>query len=276
MSKTVTTNQDTQITKKDLNKAFWRLQVMQHTTNYQNMAGVAFLNMMAPMLKKIYANATLAEKTRAMKRHLEYFVCQVNCTGLVVGLTAAMEQNTSEDEKDSISSTKTGLMGPLAGIGDSLVKFTLIPIFGSIGAALALEGNIMGPILMFILYNIINVGSKYIFIHKGYEKGLSLLENGAEGLIQRISNFANVVGLMAVGSLIGTTVKIQTAFAIEVGEQSILFQDMLDKIMPNLLPFLVTIGFFALAKKLNGKHTALIILATFVVVVLLHVAGIVA
>lgn len=276
MSKQPVANQDTQITKKDLNKAFWRLQFMQHTTNYQNMAGVAFLNMMAPMLKKIYANAGLEEKKRAMKRHLEYFVCQVNCTGLVVGLTAAMEATTTEDQKDSISSTKTGLMGPLAGIGDSLVKFTLIPIFGSIGAALALEGNIMGPILMFVLYNIINVGSKYLFIHKGYEKGLTLLESGTQGLIQRISNFANVVGLMAVGSLIGTTVKLKTAFSIDVGDQSILFQDMLDKIMPNLLPFAVTIGFFFLAKKLNGKHTALIILATFVAIVLLHVAGIVA
>lgn len=276
MNETKMTNQDTTITKKDLNKAFWRLQVMQHTTNYQNMAGVSFLHMMSPLLKKIYANAGIEEKKRAMKRHLEYFVCQVNCTALVVGLTAAMEQNTSEEEKGTISSTKTGLMGPLAGIGDSLVKFTLIPIFGSIGAALALEGNIMGPLLMFVLYNIINVGSKYLLLHKGYEKGVNLLENGAEGLISRISNFANVVGLMAVGSLVGTTVKIGTAFSIDVGEQSILFQDMLNKIMPNLLPFLVTLGFYALAKKLNGKHTALIILCTFVVVVLLHVVGIVA
>lgn len=276
MSNEVIQAADTQVTKKELNKAFWRLQVMQHTTNYQNMVGVAFLYMMAPLLKKIYANGTLEEKRRAMKRHLEYFVCQVNCTGLVVGLSAALEQNTTEDEKTSISATKTGLMGPLAGIGDSLVKFTLIPIFGSIGAALALEGNIMGPILMFVLYNIINVGSKYLFIHKGYEKGMSLLENGAEGLIQRISNFANVVGLMAVGSLVGTTVKIKTAFSIDVGEQSILFQDMLDKIMPNLLPMLVTLGFFALAKKLSGKHTALIILLTFVAVVALHVVGVVA
>lgn len=264
-----------EITKKDLNKVFWRLQLMQLTTNYQNMAGIAFCNMMTPILKKIYANADQETKARAMKRHLEFFVCQVNCTGLVTGLTAAMENNTSEDEKESISGIKTGLMGPLAGIGDSMVKFTLIPIFGSIGAAIALEGNVMGPILMFVLYNIINVASKYFFIHWGYAKGTSFLEgNQTQVIIGHISNIASVVGLMAVGSLISTSVKIKIGTAINVGEQSIAVQEMLDKIMPNLLPLLATMGILWLVRKLSGKHTGLMILGVFVITVVLHMWGV--
>ncbi|MDL2301679.1 PTS system mannose/fructose/sorbose family transporter subunit IID [Lachnospiraceae bacterium OttesenSCG-928-D06] len=268
---------NTEITKKDLNKMFWRLQLMQMTTNYQNMAGVAFCHMMAPVLKKIYANSSLEEKKAAMKRHLEFFVCQVNCTGLVLGLTAALEKNTTEEEKESVSATKTGLMGPLAGVGDSLVKFTLMPIFGSIGAALALDGNIFGPILMFLLYNIINVGSKYYFIHWGYSKGLSILEgDGTQKIIQRISNIANVVGLMAVGSLISSSVKLNIAAEIAVGEQVVGIQEMLNKIMPNLLPLSITMGMFFLVKKLKGKHTALVILCTFAIAVLLYACGILA
>lgn len=248
---------------------------MQLTTNFQNMAGTAFCNMISPVLKKLYANADIEAKSRAMKRHLEFFVCQVNCTGLILGVTAAMEKNTQEADKDSISSIKTGLMGPLAGIGDSLVKFTLVPIFGSIGAALALEGNVMGPILMFLLYNIFNVGSKYFLIHWGYEMGTGLLEGDkTQVLIRRISNAASVVGLMAVGSLIATSVKLQIGSTINVGEQSIAIQEMLDMIMPNLLPLLTTVGILAIVKKLNGKHTALLILATFAVAIVLYMLGI--
>ncbi len=265
----------TEITKKDLNKVFWRLQLMQLTVNFQNMAGTAFCNMISPVLKKLYANATLEEKSRAMKRHMEFFVCQVNCTALVLGLTAAMEKNTAEDEKESISAIKTGLMGPLAGIGDSVMKFTLMPICGSIGAALALDGNIMGPVLMFVIYNILNVGSKYYLLHWGYDKGTSFLEGDrTQEMIRKISTVSSVVGLMAVGSLISTSVKMKVGTVISVGEQSIAIQEMLDMIMPNLLPLLTTIGILAIVKKLAGKHTALLILVTFVIAIILHMLGV--
>ena len=90
-------------------------------------------------------------------------------------------------------------MGPFAGLGDSLLKFTWLPICGSIGAAFALQGNIIGPLLMFILFNIVNVGSKYFFIHYGYNKGVDLIEQSKNSnIIQRISNIANVVGMLGI------------------------------------------------------------------------------
>jgi PTS system mannose-specific IID component len=176
---------------------------------------------MIPVLERLYADADKATRIKAMKRHLEFYNSQVN-TGALIRRHRCAGRKTSEEEKEAVVSVKAGLMGPFAGLGDSLLKFTWLPICGSIRAAFALQGNIIGPLLMFILFNIVNVGSKYFFIHYGYNKGVDLIEQSKNSnIIQRISNIANVVGVMVLGSLIATTVKISTPLVIAVGEQSI-------------------------------------------------------
>jgi PTS system mannose-specific IID component len=126
----------------------------------------------------------------------------------------------------------------------------------AVSGGLCASGNIIGPLLMFILFNIVNVGSKYFFIHYGYNKGVDLIEQSKNSnIIQRISNIANVVGVMVLGSLIATTVKISTPLVIAVGEQSIKVQEMFDKVIPNLLTLLFALGIFFLVKKFKGKHT---------------------
>lgn len=199
----------------------------------------------------------------------------MNTGALILGVTAALEEKTTEDEKDAVVSVKAGLMGPFAGLGDSLLKFTWLPICGSIGAAFALQGNLIGPVLMFLLFNIVNVGSKYFFIHYGYNKGVDLIEQSKNSnIIQRISNVANVVGVMVLGSLIATTVKISTPLVIAVGEQSIKVQEMFDKVIPNLLTLLFALGIFFLVRKFKGKHTVALIVGMMVIGVICSMLGI--
>ena len=149
------------ITKKDLNRVFWRMQVLNVTNNFESMQAIGFLSSFVPILERLYGDKPKEQKAAAMKRHLQFFNSHVNSDALILGVTAAMEESTNEDEKDVVTSIKTGLMGPLAGIGDSVLKFTWLPICGSIGATLALNGNVLGPILMFVLYNVVNIVTKY-------------------------------------------------------------------------------------------------------------------
>ena len=165
-------------------------------------------------------------------------------------------------------------MGPLAGIGDSVLKFTWLPICGSIGASLALSGNFLGPILMFLLYNIVNVSSKYYGIHMGYEKGISLINGSETNILQRLTNMANIVGLMVVGGLIASSVKMKVALEFGAGENVILLQDLFDKVMPGLLSLLVTVAVYFILKKTNGKHAPLLILGTMIVCILLVTIGV--
>ncbi len=267
--------QDKKLTRRDLNRIFWNLQSMSFSYNYEKLQTIGFAHCMIPVLDRLYEGADKATRISAMKRHLEFYNSQVNTGALILGVTAAMEEKTREDEKEAVVSVKAGLMGPFAGLGDSLLKFTWLPICGSIGAAFALQGNIIGPVLMFILFNIVNVGSKYFFIHYGYNKGVDLIEQSKNAnIIQRISNIANVVGVMVLGSLIATTVKISTPLVIAVGEQSIKVQEMFDKVIPNLLTLLFALGIFFLVRKFKGKHTVALIIGMMCAGVIFSMLGI--
>ena len=270
-----TSTQDKKLTKQDLNRIFWNIQSMSFSYNYEKLQTIGFAHCMIPVLERLYADADQATRIKAMKRHLEFYNSQVNTGALIMGVTAALEEKTTEEEKEAVVSVKAGLMGPLAGLGDSLLKFTWLPICGSIGAAFALQGNIIGPILMFLLFNIVNVGTKYFFIHYGYNKGVDLIEQSKNSnIIQRISNVANVVGVMVLGSLIATTVKVSTPLVIAVGEQSIKVQEMFDKVIPNLLTLLFALGIFFLVKKFKGKHTVTLIVGMMVIGVICSTLGI--
>ena len=270
-----TSTKDKKLTKQDLNRIFWNIQSMSFSFNYEKLQTIGFAHCMIPVLERLYADADQATRIKAMKRHLEFYNSQVNTGALIMGVTAALEEKTTEEEKEAVVSVKAGLMGPLAGLGDSLLKFTWLPICGSIGAAFALQENIIGPILMFLLFNIVNVGSKYFFIHYGYNKGVDLIEQSKNSnIIQRISNVANVVGVMVLGSLIATTVKVSTPLVIAVGEQSIKVQEMFDKVIPNLLTLLFALGIFFLVKKFKGKHTVALIVGMMVIGVICSTLGI--
>lgn len=269
------TTHDKKLTKADLNRIFWNIQTMSFSYNYEKLQTIGFAHCMIPVLDKLYADADKETRVRAMKRHLEFYNSQINTGALILGVTAALEEKTTEEEKEAVVSVKAGLMGPLAGLGDSLLKFTWLPICGSIGAAFALQGNIIGPILMFILFNLVNIGSKYFFIHYGYNKGVDLIEQSKNSnIIQRISNVANVVGVMVLGSLIATTVKISTPLVIAVGEQSIKVQEMFDKVAPNLLTLMFSLGIFFLVKRFKGKYTVSLIIAMMVFGVICSMFGI--
>ena len=121
---------------------------------------------------------------------------------------------------------------------------------------------------------IINISSKYYGIHMGYEKGISLINGSETNILQRITNMANIVGLMVVGGLIASSVKMKVALEFGAGENVILLQDLFDKVMPGLLSLLVTVAVYLILKKTNGKHAPLLILGTMIVCILLVTIGV--
>ena len=120
------------------------------------------------------------------------------------------------------------------------------------------------------------MGARYYAVSFGYKKGIDFLNSNQQSdVIQKISTMANVVGLMVVGALISTVIKISTPIKItvhsnvssKVGNNVISLQSMFDKIMPGLLSLLVTTAVYYILKKTNGKHAAMLIIAMMVIVV---------
>lgn len=265
---------ENKITKKDLDRVFWRLHILQITNNFESMQAIGFLSTFVPVLERLYADAPKEQKVEAMKRHLQFYNSHLNSNALIIGIAAAVEETTDEEEKDTVTAIKTGLMGPLAGVGDSVLKFTVLPIFGSIGASLAFAGSLMGPILMFVLYNIISMGTKYYGIHYGYSKGMELISKSGNNVLTRLYNFSNVVGLMVIGALIASIVKVNTVFQFTVGENEIVFQELFDKVMPGLLSLLLTTLIYFILRKTNGKHASKLIFGIMVLAVILTYFGV--
>ena len=122
-------------------------------------------------------------------------------------------------------------MGPLAGVGDAFFWSTVYPILASIGSNIALAGSIIGPIFLFFTWNIINQGSKWLFLKTGYEKGLEVVTGGqGKSIIEYITKFASIVGMFVVGNLICSTVNINVLTTFTTGELVLSVQNILDSI----------------------------------------------
>lgn len=279
MSKKPAVEQSTgKLTKKDLNKMFWQLQIwgLGTAVNNVNSQAIGFAMSIAPVLNKLYKDAPKEQRVAAMQRHLEYFLSQNTATGMILGITAALEETTSEEEKDAVVAVKAGMMGPLAGIGDSVFKLTIQAIAGSIGAVYALQGNFLGVILMFLIYNGINIAIKYGGIVLGYKKGMEFVTSGEQAkMMTNIINLATMVGVIVLGALISSSVKFNIAYVIQVKETVVNIQEILDGVMPNVLPLLITIGLYQINKRVPRKYLIVMIFAILIIGTILAVCGVI-
>lgn len=245
-----------------LNKVLLRTQGCQFAHNYERMQSLSITYCLAPVLKELYKDAPKEERVAAMQRHLMYFNTHPLAIPFILGIATALEETTDEDQKGTVVDIKTSLMGPFAGLGDSLLNLTWFPIAGSIGASLCLaNGSLVGPLVMFLMINLLYWPLKYFGLHKGYEKGMDLIAKEGTKIFDRFGMLANVLGVMVVGGLIPSTVKLAFALKFSFGEgDPLVLQSQLDKIVPGLLPVIVTFICYRLLKRGQGKNSAQIIL----------------
>lgn len=241
-----------QVTKKDLRRTAARYNFMAcNIFNYESQMGPAVAWAMAPVLRKIHKKDE--DYKKALNNHFNYFNSTTVMSSMILGATLAMEEKDGIEAKESVQSIKTSLMGPFAGVGDTIVWVLWPTIMGSISGYMAQQGNPLGAIIWFIC-NIIFWFVKSKMFQVGYTSGTKLITN----LGKKLSVFteaASIMGLSVVGALIASSINITTGLNFKVGEVSLALQtDILDTIMPSLLPVLLT----ALVYKLlgNKKWTA--------------------
>ena len=192
-----------------------------------------------------------------------------------MGITAAMEDAEGNRAGEAISGVKTAMMGPLAGIGDSFIYMTILLVCLLLAVTFGAEGNPIGLVLCFALWNLISQPLKYFGAKLGYREGTKLVERiKSSNLISRFSFMASVVGLTMVGGLIVQLVNIKLGLDVEdSGEVLFSLQGMLDSILPYMLPLGVTLLCFWLMKKKKVKPI-IILLGIVVVAMAGSLAGI--
>ncbi|EJT6664600.1 PTS system mannose/fructose/sorbose family transporter subunit IID [Clostridium perfringens] len=249
------------LTKSDYIKTSLRAFFLQNGFNYGNYQGLGYANILYPALKKIYRNNEEGFK-KALGENVEFFNSNPHFLPFITSLHLVMlDSGRSSEEARTI---KLALMGPLAGIGDSLSQFCLAPLFSTIAASLAQDGLIAGPILFFVAMNAILLTIKLLTGIYGYKLGTSIIDVLSEKMAQ-ISAVASMIGVTVISGLAVSFTKIQIAYKYTAqmpdgAEKVVSIQEMLDKIAPALLPALYTILIFYLIKKRKWTTYHLVIL----------------
>ena len=296
-----------QLSKKDRLSVALRSTFLQGSWNYERMQNGGWCFAMIPAIKKLYT--TKEDQIAALKRHLEFFNTHPYVASPVIGVTLALEEdkaNGAPVEDSAIQGVKVGMMGPLAGVGDPVFWFTARPILGALGASLAMGGSILGPILFFVLWNVIRWAFMWYTQEFGYNVGTKITEDLSGGLLQKVTKGASILGMFILAVLVERWVSIKFVFNVssvklddkayihwdklpegykgiqeafaQVGsglsqtpEKVTTFQQNLDSLIPGLMGLLLTFACMWLLKKKVSPIT--IIIALFVIGVLAHVAG---
>jgi len=248
------------LTKSDLRTLFFRSFALQSAFSFDRMQALGWTWSLIPFLKKIYKDDP-AEFKAALKRHLTFFNTHMWVHGPILAMTADMEARRARGEdvdEQAIQGLKGSLMGPLAGIGDSMFHGTLRPIVGGVCASLALQGNPLAPFLFFIVVNAVHVYVSWYGLYAGYRFGERAIAMLASGGLRRVMEGASVVGLMAVGALTGTWLNVTTPLVYKVEKASVSVQSMLDGMMPRLLPLILVMIIFWLVRK-QTKTTSIML-----------------
>lgn len=262
---------------------------------------------MIPALRKLYPNKE--DMAAALQRHLVFFNTQPYLASPIIGVTLALEEdkaNGVEVDDEAIQGVKVGMMGPLAGVGDPVFWYTVRPILGALGASMAINGNILGPILFFILWNLIRIAFLWYTQELGYKAGAAISSDLSSGLLKKVTRGAAMMGMFVLGALIERWVRI--TFTLKVSEVPIqkggyidwnklpsgaagikealtqqadgrsltntkvtTLQDNLNMLVPGLAGLLLTFLCMWLLKK--KVSPIVIILGIFVVGILFHVWG---
>lgn len=209
------------LTKKERFSIALRHQYLQGSWNYERMQNGGWAFSIIPAIKKLYPKKE--DQVAALQRHLEFYNTHPYVSSPVMGVTLALEEDRANGvpvDDAAIQGVKVGMMGPLAGVGDPVFWFTARPLLGALGASLALTGSIAGPLLFFVVWNIMRFGFMWYTQEFGYNVGTKITQDLSGGLLGKITQGASILGMFIIGALVKRWVSISfTSIVSSVPQQ---------------------------------------------------------
>lgn len=265
--------------KKLVRSVFFRSLWLMFCTSYTKQQGTTFGWVLIPYLEEIYGKET-DEFYDAMSRHQDFFNTTPGMSPFIFALVITMEKErkavldaggTFDDS--SIEAIKVALMGPFAGIGDSIYSGALRIVATGIALGFSQAGSWLGPILFALVYNIPNILIRYFGAVFGFKLGDSFIAEALEsGAIKAFTKGFAALGLIMTGAMTAQYVSFKTTYVADFGGTQFNLQNVLDQIMPGLLPLGITMAAFIYLRKKNNPIRVLIVM--FIASVVLTVLGI--
>ncbi|GMC01288.1 PTS system mannose/fructose/sorbose family transporter subunit IID [Enterococcus thailandicus] len=266
-----------EITKKDVTKAYLRWHFANEIPHsFERYLAPSLLYGMMPILKKLYKDDDA--RRAAYKRQLLFFNTQLSWGGgVITGLMSSMEQQRAEEEytdsevlmqDDLMYNTKAGLMGALAGIGDAIDSGTVQYIFIAIAVPWAQQGSALGALFPFICFATYQAILGVFFARQAFAMGRNATGLMQSTGIQTAIETLSVLGLFMMDVLAGNYVKVESTLKFVISGKDFVIQDILDQIVPGLLPLAVVMGVYWFYNKKGLKVTQALLWLTLILIVL--------
>jgi PTS system mannose-specific IID component len=256
------TNQ--KLSKKALKKAVTRHNwFLQFCWNYERMQASGFAYALVPVMKELYS--TEEEVCENLERHMQFYNSHPGASAIILGASAALEEDYQTEMSDSI---KVALMGPMASIGDTIQAVLVQPFAFILSAALAAEGSLLSiPVLL--IPGLFIFWARWPIFWWGYRRSVKIIEDvSGQTDFNLLREAAQILGLTVVGGFIPGMVGISLKYAYtkEIGgvSQSVALQDTLNGILPYLLPIAAVAFCYWLLK--NRKITPVKVIAILAVI----------
>jgi len=251
------------LTLKEKNRLFWTYMLsVIYCCNFETWHGNVFAYNLYPLFKKYYDKEKIVE---GMRRHLDFYNNEVASGAVVWGIMVGMEEQKAlgaSVDSELIRTTKTALMGPIAGIGDSLIQGTVLPLMLTI--ALTVTGanySPLGPVFYLIATPVLLYTYSHFLFNKGYSFGAKAVTMITGGALDSIRKAIQIFGVILIGALSANYVGLRTSLTFGAGNDvdPTVVQEVLDKIFPNMLSMLLVLLCYYLVTKKNIKVVTLII-----------------
>lgn len=265
--------------KKDLNRAWtrWRMAIC-HVDNVERLQGIGVAYTMSAVLPKLYPNNP-EQVAEGLNRHTSFFCTENMLGGIIPGILISLEEeraigfknNQTEEELvpvELIDSIKVGMMGPFAGMGDTLNYATINPLLNAFFSTFAAAGAIWAPIVSGVIKYIVWIFEGKTMFNLGYKVGTqgatAVLQSGA---YQKIVTFFSIIGLFVMGVFSSDFVSVKCGIMIPKVTDVVALQEILfDAIAPGILSFATVMLTYLYLKKSGNmlKVTILMILIAIV------------
>ena len=253
-------------------KLFFRVWWLMFCTSYTKQQGTSTVWQLEPFLADIYGKET-DEYYDALQRHQNFFNTTPMFASFIYAIVISMEYERKaaldagkEFDDSSIEAIKVSLMGPIAGIGDSIQLSCLRVIATGVAIGFSQQGSWLGPILFALVFYIPNQIIHWFCGSLGMKLGTGFItEAMASGKMQAFTKGFTVLGMIMVGAMTAQFVTVKTTLVIPTGGATFDLQSMLDSILPGIVPLAVTMGCFFYLRKSKSKNSAMILLGIIVV-----------
>lgn len=255
------------LTKKELNRLWNRYMFFYDAScSFPLYHGMGYVFGLLPLFKKYYKNKE--DIAKGLNRHVQMFNTEMQLGSIIYGVVVGMEEQKAlgqEIDDEVIRTTKAGLMGPVAGIGDSVLVGMIIPLLLSVGISLGEGGSPLGPLFYMITYPLMIVLGSHFLFFKGYKLGISAVKNLIGEKANKIREAIMLLGTIIMGGLSASYISFDTVLSFQKGTEAVTVQSVLDGIFPNLIPLAIVLCvWFLMGKKKISAMKMMLILTAFV------------